>query len=151
AVMKKKVLSLTIGPPNDPETCFSESGTSTGLIEASVLGVTQDDTEGAQNPSVLKDFACISPGRAMNSPSPWKPFVPDLVTMFNAGPAVQPNSEEKALLSTVISCTAPRGTVAIAVWRPHASSLLAPSSVTVVCRRPPTPVTKYVAFTNRSP
>ena len=68
--------------------------------------------------------------------------MPPLVTMFNAGPAVQPNSEEKALERTVISWTAPSGTVAIMVWRPHASSLLAPSSVAVVVRREPAPVTK---------
>ena len=61
--------------------------------------------------------------------------MPDLVTMFNAGPEVQPNSEENAFESTVISWMAPSGTVAIIVWRPHASSLFAPSSVTVVVRR----------------
>ena len=62
--------------------------------------------------------------------------------MFNAGPDVQPNSEENAFVSTVISCTAPMGIVAIMVCRPHASSLLAPSSVVVVVRREPAPVTK---------
>ena len=46
---------------------------------------------------------------------------------------------------------APSGTVAIAVWRPHPSSLFAPSSVNVVVRREPTPVMKYVALTKRSP
>ena len=66
----------------------------------------------------------------MNSPSPCRSLVPDLVTMFNAGPAVQPNSEENAFESTVISWIAPSGTVAIAVWRPHPSSLFAPSRVT---------------------
>ena len=34
------------------------------------------------------------------------------------------------------------GSVAIMVWRPHASSLLAPSRVVVVVRREPAPVTK---------
>ena len=68
--------------------------------------------------------------------------MPDLVTMFSAGPAVQPNSEENAFESTVISWMAPSGTVAIIVWRPHASSLFAPSSVKVVVRREPAPVTK---------
>ncbi len=69
----------------------------------------------------------------MNSPSPCRPFVPDLVTMFNAGPEVQPNSEENAFESTVISWMAPSGMVAIIVWRPHASSLFAPSSVVWSC------------------
>jgi hypothetical protein len=46
------------------------------------------------------------------------------------------------LVSSDISWIAPIGTVAIIVCRPHASSLFAPSSVTVVCRRPPAPVTK---------
>jgi len=46
---------------------------------------------------------------------------------------------------------APRGMVAIMVWRPHASSLFAPSSVNVVVRRDPAPVAKYVALTKRSP
>ena len=62
--------------------------------------------------------------------------------MFSAGPAVQPNSAENAFESTEISWMAPTGTVAIIVWRPQASSLLAPSSVTVVWRRPPAAVTK---------
>jgi hypothetical protein len=75
-------------------------------------------------------------------PSPWKSFVPDLVTMFSAGPEVQPNSEEKAFVRMLISCTAPSGTVAMAVWRPQPSSLFAPSSVNVVARREPTPVMK---------
>ena len=78
----------------------------------------------------------------MYSPSPCSSFVPDLVTMFSAGPAVQPNSAENAFESTVISCTAPSGTVAIIVWRPQPSSLFAPSSVKVVVRRLPAPVTK---------
>src|SRR5262249_36344192 len=124
---------------------------STGLIAASEGGLTQLGTDGGQKFLVENLSACQSPGRIMNSPSPCRLFVPDLVTMFNAGPEVQPNSEENAFESTVISWTAPRGTVAIAVWRPHPSSLLAPSSTTVVWRRPPTPVTKYVALTKRSP
>ena len=57
--------------------------------------------------------------------------------MFSAGPAVQPNSAENAFDSTAISWTAPTGTVASIVWRPHASSLLAPSSMNVVVRRLP--------------
>ena len=62
--------------------------------------------------------------------------------MFSAGPAVQPNSAENALESTEISWMAPTGTVAIIVWRPQPSSLLAPSSMKVVVRRLPPPVTK---------
>src|SRR4051812_13821278 len=110
----------------------------------SVLGVTQLGTDGGQKFVVEKLSACMPPGRTKNSPSPCTVFVPDLVTMLSAGPAVQPNSEEKALESTVTSCTAPTGRVAIIVCRPQASSLLAPSSVTVVVRREPAPVTKYV-------
>src|SRR5215212_829704 len=117
---------------------------STGLIASSVAGVTQLSTDGAQKPLVENVFACPVPGRIMNSASPRIVFVPDLVTTFTAGPAVQPYSAEKAFESTVTSCTAPSGTVAIMVWRPHASSLFAPSSVNVVVRREPAPVTKYV-------
>src|SRR5215475_8247700 len=113
---------------------------STGLIEASEGGVVQVETEGGQKFLVENDLACMSPGRAKYRPSPWKALVPDLVTMFNAGPEVQPNSEEKALVRTVISSTAPMGRVDMAIWRPHASSLLAPSSVVVVVRREPAPV-----------
>src|SRR6185295_18930177 len=111
----------------------------------------QVGTEGGQKFLVANPFACQSPGRIINSPSPWKLLVPDLVTMFNAGPDVQPYSEENAFESTAISWIAPIGTVAIAVWRPHPSSLFAPSSVNVVARREPTPVMKYVALTKRSP
>ncbi len=68
--------------------------------------------------------------------------MPDLVTMFIAGPAVQPNSAENALVSTAASCTAPSGTVVSIVWRPQPSSLLAPSSMYVVVRRLPEPVMK---------
>jgi hypothetical protein len=62
--------------------------------------------------------------------------------MFKAGPEVQPNSDANAFVSTWISLMAPRGTVAMAVWRPHPSSLFAPSSVNEVARREPTPVMK---------
>ena len=69
-------------------------------------------------------------------------MVPVLVTMFSAGPEVQPNSDEKALDSTEISWIAPTGTVACIVWRPQPSSLLAPSSMNVVVRRLPDAVMK---------
>src|SRR5664279_697407 len=131
-----------MAPPTEPENWLRGSGTSTGLIEVRVVGVTQVEIEGAQKFFVEKDFACMSPGRLMNRASPCRVLVPDLVTMLRAGPAVQPNSEEKALERTVISWTAPMGMVAIIVWRPQASSLLAPSSVVVVVRRDPAPVTK---------
>jgi hypothetical protein len=111
-------------------------------MAASVDGVVQLDTEGAQNPVVENVFACAPPGRAMASASPCSALVPDLVTMFSAGPAVQPNSAENAFESTDNSWMAPMGTVASIVCRPHPSSLLAPSSFTVVWRRPPAPVTK---------
>src|SRR5437773_1296480 len=114
---------------------------STGLIARKVLGVVQED---GQNPFMENVFACQSPGRIMNNPSPRNAFVPDFVTTFTAGPDVQPYSAENALDSSVTSCTAPSGTVAIIVWRPQASSLFAPSSVNVVARREPAPVMKYV-------
>src|ERR1700732_5283195 len=110
---------------------------STGLIAWSVLGVLQVDTDDGQKPIVENVFACQSPERIMNSPSPRRLFVPDLVTTFSAGPAVHPYSAENAFESSVTSWTAPSGTVAIIVWRPHASSLFAPSSVKVVVRREP--------------
>src|SRR5258707_10102188 len=125
---------------------------SMGFMAVSVLGVTQLGTDPGQKLLVEKDFACqLPPGRAMYIPSPCRVFVPDLVTIFSAGPEVQPNSEENAFVRIVISWTAPIGTVAIATWRPHPSSLLAPSSTNVVARREPTPVMKYVALTKRSP
>src|ERR1700730_151957 len=101
---------------------------STGLIAGSVPGVKHAGVDFGQKPWVENVFACQPPARARKSPSPWKPFVPDLVTTFKAGPEVQPNSEENAFVRIVISWIAPSGTVAIAVWRPHPSSLLAPSS-----------------------
>src|ERR1035438_5063869 len=91
-------------------------------MEVSVVGVTQLDTEGGQKPEVENDLACMPLGRFMYSASPCKSFVPDLVTMFTAGPEVQPNSAENAFVSTVISWIAPIGTAVIIVWRPHASS-----------------------------
>src|SRR6185436_7480956 len=97
-----------------------------------VVGAMQLATDGAQNPVVPKLFACQLPGRVMNRPSPRTSLVPDLVTMLRAGPAVQPNSAENAFDSTEISWIAPIGTVAIIVWRPQPSSLLAPSSMKVV-------------------
>src|ERR671939_642213 len=117
-----------IGPPAVPETCCNASGMSTGLMARSVAGVTQVSTEGGQKPFVENVFACqLPPGRTRVKPSPWNSFVPDLVTMLSAGPDVQPNSDEKALVRRLISCTAPMGTVATAVWRPQPSSLFAPS------------------------
>jgi hypothetical protein len=73
-------------------------------MACSVVGVTQLGTDGGQNPSVEKVFACqLPPGRMRTIPSPWYSFVPDLVTMFSAGPEVQPNSDEKAFERTLIS------------------------------------------------
>src|SRR5262245_25148338 len=138
-----------IGPPIEPETCCSASGMSTGLIAASEGGLTQVGTDGGQKFLVENFFACQSPGRIMNSPSLCRLFVPDLVTMFNAGLEVQLNSEENEFESTVISWMALSGTVAIAVWRSHSSSLLALSSKTVVWWCLLTLVTKYVALTKR--
>src|SRR3954469_9020938 len=117
---------------------------STGLIACSVDGVTQLSTDGGQKPFVENVFACDVPGRERKRPSRRMVFVPDFVTTFTAGPAVQPYSAEKAFDKTVTSCTAPRGTAAIMVSRPHPSSLWAPSSVNVVVRREPAPVAKYV-------
>src|SRR5262245_16273246 len=111
-------------------------------MATSVPGVTHDDTDGGQKPSVENVFACHEPGRPMYRPSPRSEFVPAFVTMFIAGPEVQPNSAEKAFDSTATSSTAPIGTVAIIVCRPHPSSLLAPSSMNVVVRRLPDAVMK---------
>src|SRR4051794_40689504 len=102
-------------PPNEPEPCFSESGISTGATEASVAGVTQDETDGGQKFLLVKPRACQSPGRPRYSASPWNAFVPDLVTMLIAGPDVHPYSEEKAFVSTVISSTELIGSVDIAI------------------------------------
>src|SRR5262245_12987668 len=99
-----------IGPPIVAETCFSASGMSTALIPVSVAGVMQLGADDGQKPLVENFSACQSPGRTMNSPSPCRTFVPDFVTMFSAGPEVQPNSEEKAFESTLISWMAPSGT-----------------------------------------
>src|SRR5262245_18032230 len=118
----KNVRSFTKGAPTVPENWFSSSGTSAGLTTVSVVGVEQVATDGGQKPSVPNVFACQAPGRVMYSPSPRRLLVPDFVTMFSAGPAVQPYSAENALERTEISCTAPSGTVAIDVWRPHPSS-----------------------------
>ena len=111
-------------------------------MAVSVDGVVQLETDGGQKPFVENVSACQSPGRPRYSASPRRALVPDLVTMFIAGPAVQPYSAENALDSTDTSCTAPTGTVASMVWRPQPSSLLAPSSMNVVVRRLPDPVMK---------
>ena len=65
----------------------------------SVVGVVQLDTDDEQKFLVENVSACQPPERTMNIPSPCRAFVPDLVTMFNAGPAVQPNSAENAFVS----------------------------------------------------
>src|SRR5262245_36932083 len=131
-----------MGPPIVPDTWPSSSGMSTGLIAVSVEGVTHDGADSGQKPLVENSSDCRPPGRAMNTASPCMSFVPDLVTMFSAGPEVQPNSDANAFERTWISLIAPMGTVAIAVCRPQPSSLLAPSSVNDVARREPTPVMK---------
>src|SRR5512139_2353993 len=120
-----------MGPPIVPDTWLSSSGVSAGLMAVSVAGVAQLGTDGGQNPSVANVVACDPAGRPRYRTSPLNAFVPVFVTMFIAGPEVQPYSDEKALASTEISCTAPTGTVACIVCRPHASSLLAPSSMYV--------------------
>ena len=61
---KKNVLSFTMAPPIDPEIWLNASGMSTGLIDVSVEGVTQLETEGAQKLFVEKLDACMSPGRS---------------------------------------------------------------------------------------
>src|SRR5262245_15380342 len=97
-----------------------------------VAGVRQVETEGGQKPSDGKDVAWKPPpGRAMARTSPWRSFAPPLETMFRAGPDVQPYSDEKAFERTVTSRRAAMGSVAVAVWRPQLSSLLAPSRVKV--------------------
>src|SRR4051794_26636776 len=98
-----------IGPPIDAEYWSNASGMSTAPTRDSVDGVTQVATDGGQKFLLENPFACIPPGRPRSKASPCSSFVPDFVTMFNAGPAVQPNSEENAFDSAVISCTAPIG------------------------------------------
>src|SRR5262245_60913558 len=115
---------------------------STGLIDVSVVGVTQLEADGGQKFFVENFSDCIPPGRLMNRPSPCTVFVPDFVTILTAGPDVHPNSDENAFDITVTSWTAAIGNVAIIVCRPHASSSFAPSSVVVVVRRDPAPVMK---------
>src|SRR5215470_6028545 len=122
-----------------------------GLTVVREAGVTHVETDDGQNSSVLSVFDCQLSGRFMYSASPCRVLVPDLLTMFIAGPAVHPNSAENELERICTSCTAPSGSVVIAVWRPHPSSMLAPSSMYVFVRRLPPAVTKYVAFTNKSP
>ena len=80
-------------------------------MAVSVDGVTHDDTEGAQKFFVENVDAWSPPGRNMYSASPRNVLVPDLVTMLSAGPAVQPYSAENAFDRTVVSCTAPTGTI----------------------------------------
>lgn|GEM_PF-6704527 len=65
--------------------------------------MTQLSTDGAQKPEVENVRAWERPSRFMKSASPCRSFVPDFVTIFRAGPAVQPYSDEKALERTVIS------------------------------------------------
>ena len=54
-------------------------------------------------PLVEKVLACALPRRFMYRSSPCMLLVPDFVTMFSAGPAVHPYSDEKAFDSTVTS------------------------------------------------
>src|SRR5437868_12558150 len=107
--MKKNVRSRASAAPIAPEYWSSASGTSAALMAVSVGGVTHDATDSGQNPSMPNVLACQPPGRPMYNPSPCGVLVPDLVTMLTAGPAVNPNSAEKAFESVVISCTAPSG------------------------------------------
>src|SRR6476469_2462426 len=97
---KKNVLSFAIAPPTDADPCLSLSGMSTGLIDVRLSGLVQVGIEGGQNRSVVKAVFCHLPGRSMKSASPRRLFVPVLVTMFIAGPAVKPNSALNALEST---------------------------------------------------
>src|SRR3954463_10870214 len=114
----------------EPENWISLAGMSTGLMGVRGSGGVAASTDGGQKPSVENVFACrLPPGLLSTRASPWRLLVPDLVTMFRAGPDVHPNSGENALVRTCISWMAPRGTVAMAVWRPQPSSLLAPSRV----------------------
>src|SRR5262245_47926731 len=89
---------------------------------------------------------CAPPGRPRIRPSPRTTLVPDFVTMLTAGPEVQPNSAENAFDMTFISSTAPTGNVANIVCRPQGSLPVAPSTTKSVCRHPPAPLTKSVAF-----
>ena len=97
-------MSLTIGPPIDPEDLVQRVRNIHRAHRASVDGVTQLATEGGQKFLGRERFRLpVPPGRPRNNASPCSSFVPDFVTMFSAGPAVQPNSDENAFDSAVIS------------------------------------------------
>jgi hypothetical protein len=78
-------------------------------------------------------------------------LVPVRVTRLTAAPAERPYSAEKLLVSTVISWMAASGRAVKIVWRPQASSAVPPSTVKVVCRRPPPLTTKRVSLKKTSP
>src|SRR5579864_777887 len=127
------VSSLTTAPPSAKDPCNSESGVSGGMSGAGLplsIGGTQVLVyELTHCSSAEKVVACAPPGRPSSSASPCVTLVPDLVTMFTAVLEVQPNSAENARDMTVISCTAPTGSVENIVWRPHGSSPVAPSTM----------------------
>ena len=64
--------------------------------------------------------ADVALGRHNSSSSPWNWLPPLLVTMLTTLPVLPPNSAEKALVSTSISCTDVERQVLNMVWRPQA-------------------------------
>ena len=119
---------------------LSASGTSPGLSKlGSLVRHITVPTQGKNSLSKTILPASRPVGKSPSA-SPRKLFVPDFVTMFSAGPAVQPNSAENEFVRTVISCIGRSGR--------SRSRLPAPAFIVartieerVVSRRPPTPVT----------
>src|SRR5262245_2233959 len=138
-----------MAPPMANAPCNSESfmfGGSSSTAAPLFTGSTQLEIEPGHWAPVPNVDGCAPPGRPRIRPSPRITLVPDLVTMLMAGPEVQPNSLENAFDMTFTSSTAPTGSVANIVWRPHGSLPVAPSTTKSVCRHPPAPLTKSVAF-----
>src|SRR5262245_52761547 len=136
-----------MAPPIANAPCSSESrmfGGSSSAAAPLFTGSTQLEIEPGHCAPVPNEDGCAPPGRPRIRPSPRSTLVPDLVTMLTAGPEVQPNSAENALDMTFISSTAPTGSVANIVCRPHGSLPVAPSKTKSVCRHPPAPLTKCV-------
>ena len=76
--------------------------------------------------------ADVALGRHNSSRSPWNWLPPLLVMTFTTLPVLPPNSAEKALVRTSISCTEVSGRLLNMVWRPQASLPVLPSTTKVV-------------------
>src|SRR5579871_439483 len=95
--------------------------------------------------------ASVPAGRHSSRRLPCNWLPPLLVTMLTTLPVDPPNSAEKALVSTVISCTESSGRVLKVVWRPQLSLSVLPSTTKVVWRRPAPLVVKRFWFMKTSP